>query len=44
MVSVDKFEKFPEISEDQIRKLIIDANTTDCTVEPFPHQVSPRIY
>ena len=36
MVSVDKFEKFPEISEDQIRKLIIDANTTDCAVDPFP--------
>ena len=36
VVSVDKFEKFPEISEDQIRKLIIDANTTDCAVDPFP--------
>ncbi len=36
MVSVDKFEKFPEIDADQIRKLIVDSKTTDCHLDPFP--------
>ena len=36
MVSVDKFEKFPEVSADLIRRLIVGSNTTDCPLDPFP--------
>ena len=39
MVSVDKFENFPKVRADQIRKLVADSNTTDCLLDLFPSKL-----
>ena len=36
MKEVVTFERFQEISADQLKRFIMDAKTTDCCLDPFP--------